>query len=78
MRNEMGYIDWDRTEEYAKSLDTYALLCAIKDAQDTLPMADAKDRETLIYTGKGPFISAGGYYRDCISVYRTELNRRRA
>ena len=70
MRNEMGYIDWDRTEAYARSLDREGLQHAINDAVKTLPMADAMDREVMERTGREPFHSKGGYYRDCISVYR--------
>jgi len=70
MRDGRGYIDWDRTREYAESIDSYVLFVAIRDCQDTLECADEEDR---LSPGT---VSKGGYYRDCISVFRAELKRR--
>lgn len=68
MKNAQGTIDWDRTAEHAKLLCSANIRHVIKDAQDTLPVADELDRED------GG--CRGGYYRDEISVYRKELNSR--
>ncbi len=70
MKNATGTIDWDATAEHASRLCSGNLRYAIKDAQDTLPVADELDRED------GG--CRGGYYRDEISVYRKELKSRPA
>jgi len=75
MRDERGYINWQRAEDYARSLDSYALFMAIRDCQNTLKHADERDRLHFA-AGHTTSISEGGYYRDCISVYRGELKRR--
>lgn len=80
MRKTDGTIDWDRTEEYARSLNRYELQGAINDAVKTLPFADAMDREKVSDCHKHCVRcyhqSDGGYYRDCISVYRRVQHER--
>ena len=65
MRNATGQIDWNATEEHARRIGAANIRHAIKDAQDTLPVADELDRED------GG--DRGGYYRDEISVFRKVL-----
>lgn len=69
-------IDFLRTEEHAKELSSLSLFHAIRDCQDTLDNADAFDRQVMGLLTHQTVVSEGGYYRDCISVYRTELKRR--
>jgi len=76
MRDQRGDIDWRRTQEIAAGMDTWQLLGAIRDCLDTLPSADDCDRERE-YAKQWQHPSQGGYYRDCISVYRAEIARRR-
>lgn len=68
MRNANGSIDWNRTEEQARGMTRDQLHGARQDIRETLPAADALDRED------GG--NRGGYYRDEASVYYMELNRR--
>ena len=65
MKNATGTIDWNATEEHARRIGAANIRHAIKDAQDTLPVADELDRED------GG--DRGGYYRDEISVLRKVL-----
>jgi len=81
MRNgHTRMIDWDATREYAERLTPYELRCAILDCQRTLPMADAMDRDHMQRCAPHCVTcyhqSEGGYYRDCISVYRKVLTER--
>lgn len=81
MRNDKGSIDWEMTEEIARGMEYRALGGAIADILAALPAADARDRD---HTDRCPshcvtcyHRSEGGYYRDCISVYRREIERRK-
>jgi len=67
MKNEQGTIDWNRTEAHAEQMGSANLHYAILDCQKTLPVADELDR------ADGG--DRGGYYRDCISVYRKVQKR---
>lgn len=81
MRNENGAIDWERTEEHARSCDSYLLMMMIRDCQDVLVYADERDRQRIADCTRNCVTcyhqSEGGYYRDCISVYRKVLGERR-
>jgi hypothetical protein len=66
-------IDWQATEDYARSLDTYTLKCALKDAIDTAFAMDALDRAMPL----GGNACRAGKYRDQCSVYRKVLNERK-
>lgn len=66
-------LDWQATEDYARSLDTYTLRCALKDAIDTAFAMDALDRAMPL----GGNTCRAGKYRDQCSVYRKVLNERK-
>jgi hypothetical protein len=66
-------IDWQATEDYARSLDTYTLRGALKDAIDTAFAMDALDRAMPL----GGNACRAGKYRDQCSVYRKVLNERK-
>lgn len=68
MKNALGLIDWQRTEDHAKEMDSTALRYAINDIRATLGHADDMDRQD------GG--DRGGYYRDELSVYVKELKSR--
>jgi hypothetical protein len=61
-------LDWNAVEERAREMSTASIYHAIQDIRDTLPHADALDRED------GG--NRGGYYRDESSVLHAELRRR--
>jgi hypothetical protein len=61
-------INWQEEADRATRMADAQLWGAILDCQKTLPAADALD----LAEGKDD----GGYYRDCISVYRAEQKRR--
>jgi len=69
--NPRAPLNWAAKELQAARMSTAELLGAMRDISKTLPHADAQDRAE----GGG---SIGGYYRDESSVYRAELDRRRA
>lgn len=60
--------DWNKYEEKAKSMTDRELKDNMQSIREVLPAADKLDRET----GE----DRGGRYRDEISVYWRELNRR--
>ena len=66
-------IDWQATEDYARSLDTYSLLFALADAVETALAMDALDRAMPL----GDNACRAGKYRDQCSVYRKVLNERK-
>jgi hypothetical protein len=66
-------LDWQATEDYARSLDTFSLQCALKDAIDTAFAMDALDRAMPL----GGNACRAGKYRDQCSVYRKVLNERK-
>lgn len=61
-------IDWNKTAKQAENMTDAQLAGALQDILETLPHADAMDRET----GS----DRGGFYRDQASVYRKEQARR--
>lgn len=63
-----GQVDFAALEERARGMSPEALHGALADIRETLPHADAMDREL------GG--DRGGRYRDEASVYRRELARR--
>jgi len=68
MKTETGSLDWNGTKEVARKMSDSQLVGALADIRETLPVADANDREEGTDTG--------GVYRDEASVYHAELKRR--
>ena len=62
-------LDFTMQAEIAEGMTSWSLMLALKDIWETLPFADAMDREFNT--------DNGGYYRDEASVYHAELRRRR-